>query len=258
MGGYFFLLFHRQSLKFQRVIVAAHKGTEKKKEDRSNVCPFDSCNGNQCAIFINSGPKRCIVPRLHISTNVLDAKRNRCICKHISTVDCCWTSIFNWIESAMKYKWMWHKISHRYSNMLGAAELNFKSANRYQREKAMPRRLLGHSAVIFVDEYIHIVDACELLWPLRSKHTQAPIQSESKNCKPTNLNFGPNFCVVNAWLPSKIVAPYGKRVLKRSSLIRKRLHRYGCAANSSMRTIDVRTKWQLNLNGERLNRNTGY
>lgn len=101
--------------------------------------------------------------------------------------------------------------------MLGAAELNPNRPIGIKGRKRCPgtRKLvssikkLGHSAVIFVDEYFSS-QTCANCFRRFDRNTRNHRFKVCKKCKPTNAD------IVNASLPDKIVTQRGKRELEKA------------------------------------------
>lgn len=111
--------------------------------------------------------------------------------------------------------------------MLGAAELNPNRPIGIKGRKRCPgvRKLvnsikkLGHSAVIFVDEYF-TSQTCANCFGRFDRNTRKNRFKVCKKCKPANAGIV-NTWLPTAWLPSKIFTQLGARALKKARQVLK-------------------------------------
>lgn len=144
--------------------------------------------------------------------------------------------------------------------MLGAAELNPSRPIGIKRNKRCPgvRKLvtsikkLGHSAVIFVDEYF-TSQTCANCFSRFDRNTRQHRFKVCKKCKPTNQ------VLESEWLPMKIVTQLGKRALKAKRQFWRNLYpNHGIqlinqrpAERLVSKVVTYRKNWQPTvLNGE--------
>ena len=141
--------------------------------------------------------------------------------------------------------------------MLGGAELHPSRPIGIKNNKRCPgsRKLvtsikkLGHSAVIFVDEYF-TSQTCANCFRRFHRSTRRDRFKVCRNCRPRNIEIG----ILRQWLPNVIVTKFGKRAWK---ILKRNAARNPQNGERLVSKVAVyRKNWQPNALNGGLGRNT--